>query len=49
MTFLKKMHSLSIHALNACAVATLISLILNILTAACLYLHELGKHETQQH
>ena len=38
MDFAKKMHNLSIHALNMCAVVTLISLAFNILSAACLYL-----------
>ena len=45
MFFLKKLHSLSIHALNLCAIATLASLALNILTAVGLFLSDHMKKE----
>ncbi len=37
MSFLKKIHMLSIHALNLCAIATLASLAVNVLSAVCMF------------
>ena len=38
MSPVNKLHHLSIHALNLCAVATLISLAVNVLSAAFMYI-----------
>ena len=45
MSFLKKTHVLSIHALNLCAIATLASLAVNVLSAVCMFLldHKNGR------
>ena len=38
MSFLKKIHNLSIHALNRCASANLVSLAVNVLSAVCMFI-----------
>ena len=38
MSLINKLHQLSIHALNFCAVATLISLAINVLSAVTMFI-----------
>lgn len=45
MSFMKKIHDLSIHMLNLCAVATLVSLAVNVLSAVILYILDHTKQE----
>ena len=45
MFLMKKLHQLSIYALNLCAIATLVSLAVNVLSAVLLYIVDHTKQE----
>lgn len=47
MSFMKKLHQLSIHALNLCAVATLVSLAINVLSAVVMYIMDHSKQKRE--
>jgi len=47
MSFMRKLHQLSIYALNLCAIATLASLAVNVLSAVVLYILD-HKKQVQQ-
>ena len=45
MSFMKKIHDLSIHMLNLCAIATMVSLAVNVLSAVVLYILDHRRQE----
>ena len=48
MKFLKKLHNLSIHALNLSAILAQAALVLNVGSAACMYLLDREKSKPQE-
>ena len=47
MSFMRKLHQMSIYALNLCAIATLVSLTVNVLSAVVMYILEHRKQAQQ--